>query len=191
MKRSSHQHSLSHKEFSTLAGGYGGSLMTKRKGRSYGRPISTKHTMHLVLRSSKASGPWSFRKSQNEKMIYQLAQKFGQRFAVRIVSLANVGNHLHFQLQVTKRHLYKPFIRALTAAIAIRITGVSRWTNAGAPRLKFWDYRPYTRIVNSFKYFLNLKDYLQINQWEGLGTHRQMARVLISKGILLKEFSSG
>ncbi len=165
--------------------------MTKRKGRSFSRPISTKHTMHLVLRSSKASGPWSFRKSQNEKMIYELAKKFGHRFAVKIVSLANVGNHLHFQLQVTKRHLYKPFIRALTAAIAIKITGVSRWTNAGGTRLKFWDYRPYTRIVTAFKYFLNLKDYFQINQWEGLGTNRQMARVLIIKGIFLKEFSSG
>jgi hypothetical protein len=191
MRHQAKQQSFSKQDFSTLNGGYGGSLMTKRKGRSFSRPISTKHTMHLVLRSSKASGPWSFRKSQNEKMIYELAKKFGHRFAVKIVSLANVGNHLHFQLQVTKRHLYKPFIRALTAAIAIKITGVSRWTNAGGTRLKFWDYRPYTRIVTAFKYFLNLKDYFQINQWEGLGTNRQMARVLIIKGIFLKEFSSG
>jgi hypothetical protein len=46
--------------FSKQQKAYGGKLLQTRRGRAHGRPLSTKHSMHLVLRSSLAKGTLSF-----------------------------------------------------------------------------------------------------------------------------------
>ena len=68
-------------------------------------------------------------------------------------SLANVGNHLHLHVKITNRMLYKAWIRGLTSAIAMMIAGRDG--------------------------LLNLKDYIDINHFEGLGIPRAQATVLI------------
>jgi hypothetical protein len=102
---------------------YGGDLLKTRKGRSEGRPLDTKNTMHLILRSTKAIGPWSFWKPKNKNEIRRITSKFSQKYGIKIISMANVGNHLHFQIKLTNRFTYKPFIRAMTSAIAMAVTG--------------------------------------------------------------------
>ena len=134
--------------------------------------------MHLVLRSSKAKGEWSFRTPKNRKLLVRLVSKFSARYGVRVQSCANVGNHLHFQIQLTNRHSYRPFIRALTGSIAMAITGVSRWSKKTWSG-RFWDYRPFTRVVVGFQALLRLKDYIAINRWEGRGFDRDEARYVI------------
>ncbi len=151
---------------------FGGELMKSRKGRQGFRPLVTKSTMHLVLRSSVARGNWSFRTQNNDKMIRKIIERFSSKYAVRILSLANVGNHLHLQIHLTKRVLYKPFIRAITAAIAMAVTGASRWKKLN---VKFWDYRPFTRIVVGRRAYLTLRDYIRINILEGQGVPRAKA----------------
>jgi len=157
---------------------YGGVLLSTRKGRSGPRPLSIRETMHLVLRSSKAHGEWSFRHPRNERKIKEIIEKFALKYGVKILSLANVGNHLHFHIKLSNRHAYKPFIRAITSAIAMAVTGVSRWRKM--TKEKFWDYRPFTRIVQGFRAFLNLKDYIRINEFEGLGCSRVQARFILA-----------
>ena len=167
---------------------YGGELLKTRKGRAHGRPLDTKRTMHLVLRSSLAKGEWSF--SRHKKKIRLIADKFAQKNGVRLLSLANVGNHLHFHIQLGNRYAYRPFIRAITAAIAMTVTGASRWqplesqiasklVGKSTNKAKFWDYRPFTRVVIGFRALLNLKDYIRINQLEGGGTSRVIAEYII------------
>ncbi len=206
---------------------YGGDLLTTRKARARPRPLCTRNTMHLVLRSTKAKGEWSFKKPSNERKIEALLKKFSLRYGVKVISLANVGNHLHFQIKLSNRFTYRPFIRALTASIAMAVTGSSRWkplyksgahpsqnkTARGAPKVnkedkaanvndesgsdqsatgaarknaktRFWDYRPFTRIVESFRAVLNLRDYIRINQLEGYGYRRDQARWIIAQGSL-------
>lgn len=159
---------------------YGGSLLTTRKGRSRGRPLATKSSMHLVLRASKAKGAWSFRLPKNKRVIAAILEKFGKKYGVRVLSLANVGNHLHIHIQLTNRGTYKAFIRAVTAAIAMAVTGINRWTakqkDKAKDKLRFWDRRPFTRIIVGFRAFLNLRDYVLVNQLEGLGIPRDQAR---------------
>jgi REP element-mobilizing transposase RayT len=211
------------KQLSMLAkekSAYGGDLLKTRAGRRHGRPLSTRQTMHLVLRSTKARGEWSFRKSRNEAHVNRIVDKFAVTYGVRVISMANVGNHLHLQIKLTNRFTYKPFIRAITAAIAMAVTGRSRWTRPKAQvlpaskglegskgskgskdledleerkvseqqcvpgeisvhREKFWDYRPYTRVVESFKEWLTLNDYIRINQFEGAGYSRDDARFML------------
>lgn len=166
---------------------YGGELLKTRKGRSGPRPIDTRNTIHLVLRSSKAVREWSFRLPRNEKKISEIIYKFSRKYGVKIISLANVGNHLHFQIKLSNRATYKPFIRAITSAIAMAISGMNRWTRAKmssktqGTKLKFWDYRPFTRVIQSFRAFLNLRDYIQINELEGFGLKRAEARFIFGK----------
>lgn len=135
--------------------------------------------MHLVLRSSQAKGECSFRRPPNRRKIDLILKKFTQRFAVKVHSFANVGNHLHLHFQLANRHSYKRFIRALTAAIAMAVTGLNRWTKTAAKtKIKFWDRRPFTRIVIGRRDFTGLKKYLRINQLEGLGYSREVAKIV-------------
>jgi len=155
---------------------YGGDLLRTREGRSRPRPFDTRNSIHLVLRSSKAKGDWSFRRPENQQRIKELVQRFSKKYGVRVLSLANVGNHLHFHIRLSNRYLYKPFIKALTGSIAMAITGASRWKPLKQEaKDRFWDYRPFTRVVQSFRAFLNLRDYIWINQLEGRGISRSEA----------------
>lgn len=166
---------------------YGGDLMKKRAGRTGPRPLDTRNTMHLVLRSSKARGTWSFLVGQNPKKIKEIVSKFGSKYGVRVISLANVGNHLHFQVKISNRYTYPAFIRAISAAIAMRVTGAGKGAKmkdlvkekTGLEK-RFWDYRPWSRIVQSFRALLNLRDYIEINRYEGYGYDRAEARWLIT-----------
>jgi REP element-mobilizing transposase RayT len=147
--------------------------------------------MHLVLRSSKAKGPMSFRK--HHKKIIEILNKFSQKYGVKILSIANVGNHIHMQIKLSNRYTYRPFIRAITSAIAMAVTGINRWTkqekigeenletetSGRSAKEKFWDYRPFTRVVKSYLGFLNLRDYIKINKLEGEGFAREGAEYIV------------
>jgi REP element-mobilizing transposase RayT len=174
---------------------YGGELLKTREGRARGRPLSTRESMHLVLRSSKARGEWSFLRGSNPARIEAIIKKFSRRYGVHLVSLANVGNHLHLHVKLSNRQGYKPFIRATTAAIAMAITQACRWrTNADVMEererrlklpegnYKFWDYRPFTRVVQGFRAVLTLRDYIRINKLEGVDVRRAQARMLVNNG---------
>jgi REP element-mobilizing transposase RayT len=110
---------------------YGGDVRTTRRSRS-GRPLSTRQTIHLVLRSTKAKGAFSLRRPQHSKTVRDVLKRFSQKYGVVLLSVANVGNHLHLHVRLTRRHLYAPFIRAVTGAIALKVGGRTRWTNGAA-----------------------------------------------------------
>lgn len=172
---------------------YGGDLLKTREGRKHGRPLSTTSTMHIVLRSTQAKGSKSFYRYR--KPITEILSKFADKYGIKIVTFANAGNHLHLQIKLSNRFAYFKFIRAVTAAIAMKVGGVNRWTkklatyevkqhemaqqtSSSSDRLRnrFWDRRPFSRVVESFKAYLNLKDYIRINQLEGEGYCRKGAR---------------
>lgn len=156
---------------------YGGDLTTTRKGRSQRRPLDTKNTTHLILKSTKAKGAWSFWLPKNKNKIRQIVLKFSQKYGIRIHSMANVGDHLHFQIKLSNRYTYEPFIKAITGAIALAITGASKINKLKVEaKDRFWDRRPFTRVVIGYKAFLNLRDYIEINRLEGFGFQRPQAR---------------
>jgi len=122
---------------------------------------------------------WSFSRKLNAKKINEIITKFARRHHVRVISAANVGNHLHLHIQLLKRMTYKAFIRAITSAIAMAITGVSRWSKR-TNKIKFWDYRPFTRVIRGFRALLTVRDYIAINQLEGVGVGRVEARFIVA-----------
>ncbi len=188
---------------------YGGELQKTRKGRQGPRPLDTKNTMHLVLRSSKAKGSWSFNRTENYKKIKAILTKFTTKYGIQVLSMASVGNHLHLHIKLTNRYTYKPFIRAITAAIAMAVTKRSRWSQSSSTsdektdsmesargvissskKWKFWDYRPFTRVILGFKNLLTLKDYIKINQLEGF-YGRQHAELIIKGDPYIDKLLSG
>lgn len=166
---------------------YGGELLKTRKGRSGPRPLCTKNTMHLVLRSSKAQGEWSFQKPENNRAVRRIIEKFSNKFGVKIISMALPYNHIHLHIKLYNRHTYKPFIRAITSAIRMFVTKASRWKKV---KEKFWDLRPFTRVVVSFKALMNLKDYIKINQLE-IFYGRKHAELLIKGDPYIEKLLSG
>jgi hypothetical protein len=162
---------------------HGGELFKTREGRRRPRPLDTRHTMHLVLRSSRARGPWSFRRPYHARRIREITRKFSERYGIKILSSANVGNHLHFQIKLSNRYTYRPFIRAVTSAIAMAVSGTSRWTRRPSRERpqRFWDYRPFTRVVRGWRAWLGLRDYIRVNQLEGFGYAREEARWLVER----------
>ncbi len=166
---------------------YGGELMKTRKGRHGPRPLDTRNSMHMVLRSSKAKGPRSFNKRENYKKINLILKKFTNKYGIQIISFASVGNHLHMHFKLSNRYTYKPFIRAITSAIAMAVTQKSRWNKV---KEKFWDYRPFTRVIIGFKNFLTIQDYIKINQLEGF-YGRQHAELLIKGDPYIDKLLSG
>ena len=160
---------------------YGGGPRTTRKSREGRRPLAVKKTMHVVMRSSRATGSRSFRARENRFKIDEILRTHAARNGVRLISYANVGNHLHLHVKLGDRDGYPRFIRAVTSAIAMHVMRWSRWT-AGERRLdkgRFWDYRPYTNVVTSWRGFLKLKDYIRINQYEGMGIPRKTSEALV------------
>lgn len=111
-----------------------------------------------------ARGPFSLMKfgERIERTIYRQAKKFG----VRIYKYANGGNHLHLLIMPRSREALHSFLRAIAGLIARIVMGVER----GCPRsLKFWDARPWTRIVDWGRDYRRVCDYLVQNTLEALG----------------------
>jgi hypothetical protein len=160
---------------------YGGELLKTRAGRAHARPLDSKNTMHLVLRSSRAKGEMSFRRPQHQRAIQGIIRKFSAKYGVKVLSLANVGNHLHIHLKLSTRYGYTPFIRAVTSAIAMAVTGRSRWSKTPKKKEKFWDLRPFTRIVVGLRAYFTLRDYVELNQFEGAGVPREHALMIMSE----------
>lgn len=142
--------------------------------------------MHLVLRSSKAKGEWSFLRSRNSTVIKTIVGKFAFIYGIQILSLVNVGNHLHLHIRLGNRFGYSPFIRAITGAIAMAVAGKNRWSKSavgpGSAQLakakadRFWDHRPFTRVVAGYQAAQGLVDYLRINEMESWGFNKFEAR---------------
>ena len=104
-------------------------------------------------------------------------RKFARKNHIQLLSVATAGNHLHLHIKVKSRAFFRAFIRAVSSAIMMKVTGYSRWKKA-PEEFQFWDQRPFSRIISTWKEFLNLKSYIEINQWEGLGYSKNVARQL-------------
>ncbi len=130
------------------------------------RPISTKRAMHLVLRSSICKGEFSLLKPKNAVKIENIIWNQGAHLGVKIYRLANSGNHLHLLVLPRSRHSFLKFIRAISGLIPRAVLGAERGCAKGK---KFWDQRPFSRIVEWGKDFIKVKKYLAKNILEAIG----------------------
>lgn len=138
--------------------------------------------MHVVLKTQLAKGEWSFLKGARRQQIKNLVMQVADQFHVKLLSGANVGNHIHLHLKFSKHAQYKAFIRVLTARIAFLVTKASKvkpLVDSQGRKLSFWTQRPVTRFVHGFKDCLRIENYLGINRLEGYGWPRTLAEFFV------------
>lgn len=121
---------------------FGGSLL---RGNPKGpRPYHAHQALHVVLRSTRAKGARSLLRREGE--IKKILRKQATRFGVRLYKVANSGNHLHLLLKPPKNRAdFAGFLRALSGLIARLILRAEKGRAKG---IRFWDKRPFSRIVS-------------------------------------------
>lgn len=129
---------------------YGGSLLKGR--RKTERVLNSRKPMHLVLKAKKV---YVLFKQKNK--LKSILKKQAKTFGVQVYSESIQADHWHLCLKITNRRLYRGFIRSLTGIIA-RLLGKG-----------LWELRPYSRIVEWGRDFLNVNDYLLLNYCEANG----------------------
>lgn len=135
---------------------FGGCLLKKSNAKT-ARPLSTKKAMHVVLRSSRATGEWSLRSLRNRRTIERTLRYLSKVYGVKIHEYGNAGDHIHLLIKLKHRTSFAPFIRALSGTIALKVTNANKLAKL---KEKFWDYRPWTRIIELKKSYSLAKDNL-------------------------------
>jgi REP element-mobilizing transposase RayT len=149
---------------------HGGSRTAgKRKNK---RPLSTKHAIHLVLKSKKAIGQQSFFKHQEK--IHSILNKYSKKHGVQIQDSVNMGNHIHLKIKITTREHFKNFLRTVTALIARVVTNAKKGQKFG----KFWDALAFTRVLKSKIENLQLTGYFRANRVEKNRNYRTREKYL-------------
>ncbi|MBC7743335.1 MAG: hypothetical protein H7061_14145 [Bdellovibrionaceae bacterium] len=168
---------------------FGGALLQGR--RKSIRPLSSKDSIHLVLRSTWAMGSDSFLAKRNHQVIDAIINRFAKLFGVLIYRRAINSNHIHLLLRITNRRLYRAFIKAVSGQIACQVMqhksfkyfSNSRQKSNGGDGSKasnkgskckvelsgFWQFRPFSRLVSWGRDFKNCVSYLKQNFLEAFG----------------------
>lgn len=131
------------------------------------RPFYSKLALHLVLRSSLAKGRNSMLHDRNRDRIKWLIRKQAKRFGVELYRYANSGNHLHLLVKPSRERAgLQAFLRAVSGLIARTVLQAERGSAKGK---KFWDARPFSRVVSWGKAFDRCARYIERNVFEALG----------------------
>jgi len=157
---------------------FGGSLLRKSNAKT-ARPISTKEAMHIVLRSSFARGQYSMLRKNIAQQIRKVIDRQAKLFGIRIYEYANVGNHIHILVRAGNRNSFKSFLRSISGLIAritlgaergrAKLTKLKNALRSNSILQKFWDQRPFTRIVTWKRDFNAVKKYVIQNFNEAMG----------------------
>jgi hypothetical protein len=156
---------------------HGGSLsLAKRRGP---RPLSTKESLHLTLRSDFAKGQRSLLLHQD--LIQKIIEKVEKLFQVRVYNYAICHNHIHVLLRGKNRVQLRNCFRVLAGHIAQQILLKNPYTKTemetvrasqpkGHPKnkRKLWALLTYTRIVGWGKEFRSVVNYILQNTLEAL-----------------------
>jgi REP element-mobilizing transposase RayT len=127
---------------------FGGTLLAKGK-RKTARVLDCRKPLHLVLKSKQTGNLYSHR-----VLIRKLLYLYAKRFGVKVYKESVQKDHFHFCIKITNRPLYRSFIRALTGVI-------SQHLGKG-----LWILTPYSRIVAWGRDFMNVLDYILLNDCE-------------------------
>jgi REP element-mobilizing transposase RayT len=158
---------------------FGGSLLKKSHAKSK-RPFSKRLAVHLVLRSSRATGSRSL--LRQERRVSEVLLEEAAVRGVKLHGAANAGNHLHLLVQAPSREQLSAFLRAISGRIAMLASGARKGrplSSGGAPQaMRFWDQRPFSRLVSVGRDFTNVLRYISLNSTEVAGFSRSSARAM-------------
>lgn len=166
MARKSKQLSLIPDQTQSRLKSFGGDLNQGK--RKTARPISVKRPMHLVIKSTRAVGRLSF--SNHQRPLDQTLRRTSRKWGVVLRKTAWLGNHVHLILQFGSRAQYQGWIREVTATIVYVLKSrIQKHLELINQLTRFFDHRPFTRIIEWGRDFQNALNYLTLNQMESFG----------------------
>ena len=157
---------------------------TRTRSRKIHRPLLAGMNHHLVLRSERARGQWSFLHRRNRSRVESLIYRQASHRDVQIDRLANVGNHLHLIVRFKTTADFQRFLKAIGGLIVRTVTGARKGYGISAAhssrlvtvsktgssaRRKFWDGLAYTRLVTWGRELKMVQAYLAKNTIEAIG----------------------
>ena len=119
----------------------------------------------------------------NKVKVEKLVGKISQRFHVKIVRFANVGNHLHLVVKLPlrgagSRKQYAKWIRLLTSRLAFEIGGSKKgepFKDENGNRTKFWDAIPFSRVIHGRRGWATIDRYVLKNEFQAQGFAKDIA----------------
>lgn len=149
------------------------------------RPLDSRKPIHVCFRSQYARGKQSML-GINKLKVKGIVDGVSKRFGINIVKFANVGNHLHLVVRLpgsamTSRRQYSKWIRLLTSRLAFEIGGSKKgepFRGEDGERTKFWDARPFTRVVHGRRGWSTISRYVLKNEFQAGGASEQAAIIL-------------
>jgi REP element-mobilizing transposase RayT len=172
---------------------FGGRLLLgKRKSR---RVLATRESIHLVMRSLWAKGEYSFRHTRNRSAIERILTDMAKKFGVRLYRKSINSNHIHLVILAPHRDVYSAFVRATSGLIASQVMqgrsfeefrrslllkerpfalgreseSVASQTEPQGLGQKFWQFRPFTRVLHWGRDFRTCCQYVLQNTLEAIG----------------------
>jgi len=159
--------------FPNISREHGGVLSVgKRRAR---RPLSTKQSLHVTLKSEFATNARSLLKFQD--LIHSIIDRAALRFRIRIYQRAIAGNHLHLLIRGKTRTDIQNFFRVFAGHIAQEIlrhhplNAVDIKTSAkgcAKNQRKFWSFLVYSRVITWGREFKIVSNYVIRNTLEVL-----------------------
>jgi REP element-mobilizing transposase RayT len=151
---------------------HGGELSLGRRHRR--RPLSTKHPIHLVMRSDFAYGARCL--PRHRPMIEKVLAKAARRFCISIYEKAIVTNHIHLLVKGKRRIDLQNFFRVIAGHIAQQILEYFPILDHHRPgsiqrskENKFWQTRIYSRLISWGREFKAVRKYVILNFLEAMG----------------------
>ncbi len=110
--------------------------------------------------------------------------RYAQKFFVKIEQISIQNDHVHFLIRASRRTNYQSFFRVATGQIAqqfqkngllnftLDLNQKKKVTDAPKTRKKskkLWKYRPFTRVIRSWKAYKTVVSYVRLNEQEALG----------------------
>lgn len=119
----------------------------------------------------------------NKLKVAGIMDQISQRFGVKVVKFANVGNHLHLVVRLsgspmTARRHFAKWIRLLTSRLAFEIGGAAKgrpFKNTKGEKTKFWDSIPFSRVIHGRRGWRSIDRYVLKNEFESQGIPKALA----------------
>jgi REP element-mobilizing transposase RayT len=154
---------------------FGGSLLKNSHAKGP-RPISTKQTMHVVLRVSEKVTKFSFVRSKTSQHLHNVLERQSKLHGVKLYKVAQAHNHIHLILLPRTRRAYLSFIRSVCGLIP-RYLHQDANTKMENPNNGFWAQRPWSRLISWGQDYIRVKKYLELNLLEAFGFIPYQGRV--------------
>lgn len=129
-------------------------------------------------------GPYSFLRPKNRVFIEKLLTQTATRFRVKLYRKAIAGNHLHLIILCPDKDSYHGFISVVSGRLASHVMNYQSFNSFvkslnAANRIsaaevfgtdqRFFNFRPFSRVLNWGKDFTASCSYIQQNTLEALG----------------------